>query len=180
MSTPPGQNPYTYSPYGNPYPARSDSAPAVRRPRLLIVAPLLMLLASLPFLFLGAFFLLGPVDSLVQEVLASPRMQQAGATADLVVSAIRILGGLLLVIAVLYLLAGFLAVAGRNWARIVAGVFTVGFALLLVAALVASGGAIDTVTVSSVLLILILGAVGVLFSPGASAWYAARRRALPD
>ncbi len=172
MSTP---DPYAYSPYGNPYPALPDHQSRVRRPRLLVVAPLLMLLASLPFLFLGGFFLLAPLDNLVQEVLSSPRMQEAGATAGLVVSAVRIFGVVMLAVVVLYLLSGFLAFAGRNWARIVAGVLTVGFALLLVAALVASGGAIDTITVAGLLLILILGAVAILFSPGASAWYAARR-----
>ena len=175
MSTPPGQNPFAYSPYGSPYPAASDTAPPVRRPRLLVVAPLMMFLASLPFLFFGVFFLLAPLDGLVQEVLASPRMQEAGATAGLVVSAVRILGGILLAVSVLYLLSGFLAFAGRGWARIVTAVFTVGFALLLMAALVMSGGAIDTITLACVLLVLILGAVAILFSPGASAWYAARR-----
>ena len=175
MSTPPGQSPHTYSPYGTANSASPGPRPAEPRPRLLIVAPLLMLLASLPFLFFGAFFLLAPLDGLTAEVLASPRMQEAGATADLVASAIRIFGGLLLVVAVLYLLAGWLAFAGRNWARIATGVFTAGFALLLVAALVASGGAIDTITLASVLLILILLAAAILFSPGASAWYAGRR-----
>ena len=99
------------------------------------------------------------MDNLAAEVLASSRMQEAGATTDLVVSAVRIFGGILLVIAVLYVLAGFLAFAGRNWARIVTAVFTAGFAIVLAAALVASGGAIDTIALASVLLVLILGAV---------------------
>jgi hypothetical protein len=176
VSTPPGQNPYAYSPYGSPYPAAGqDPAPPVRRPRLLIVAPLLMLVASLPFLFFGGFFLLAPLDGLVQELLSSPRMQQAGASADLVILAGRILGGIMVAVAVLYLLSGFLAFAGRNWARIVTAVFTVGFALLLMAALVASGGAVDTITLTSVLLILIVAAAAILFSPGANAWYTSRR-----
>jgi len=84
-------------------------------------------------------------------------------------------GGILLVIAGLYVVAGFLAFAGRNWARIVTAVFTAAFAIVLAAAVVGSGGAIDTITLASVLLILILGAVAILFSPGGSAWYAARR-----
>jgi hypothetical protein len=175
VSTPPGQNPFAYSPYGSRYSAATDAAPTVRRPRLLVVAPLLMFLASLPFLFFGGFLLLAPLDGLVQGVLSSPRMQEAGATANLVVSAVRILGGVLLAVSVLYLLFGLLAFAGRSWARVVAAVFTVGFALLLMAGLVASGGALDTITLASVLLVLILGAVAILFSPGASAWYAARR-----
>ena len=102
-------------------------------------------------------------------------MQEAGATRELVVSAVRILGGLLLGVAGLYLVFGFLAFAGRNWARIAAGVLTVGFTFLLIAALVAGGGAIDTIVLAVVLLVLILGAAAILFSPGASAWYAARR-----
>jgi hypothetical protein len=175
VSTPPGQNPYAYSPYGSPYPAATDAAPPVPRPRLLVVAPLMMFLASLPFLFFGVFFLLAPVGGLVEGVLSSPRMQEAGATADLVGTAVRIIGGLLLAVSVLYLLSGFLAFAGRSWARIGTAVFTAGFALLLMAALVASGGAIDTITLASLLLVLILGAVAILFSPGANAWYASRR-----
>ena len=103
-------------------------------------------------------------------------MQQAGATEALVVSAMRMLGGVILAVAVLYLVFGFLAFAGRNWARIAAAVLTVGFAFLLIAGLVASGGAVDTIAArESVLLVLILGAAAILFSPGVNAWYAARR-----
>ena len=127
MSTPAGQNPYAYSPYGGtPHAGGPGPRRTVPRPRLLVAAPLMMLLASLPFLFFGVFFLLAPVDNLVQEVLAGPRMQEAGATTDLVLAAIRIFGGVLLAIPLLYLLAGFLAFAGRNWARIVMGVFRPG------------------------------------------------------
>ena len=56
-----------------------------------------------------------------------------------------------------------------------AAVLTAGFALLLVAGLVASGGAVDTIAFAGGLLLVISGAVAVLFSPGANAWYAARR-----
>jgi hypothetical protein len=173
-------DPYAYSPYGKPYPALPEHVPSVRRPRLLVVAPALMVLAALPFLLFGALFVAAPVDAIAQEVLASPNMQQAGATKELVVSAMRILGGIIFVVALLYVVFGFLAFIGRNWARIVAAVLTAGFALLLMAGIVASGGAVDTITLASVLLVLVVGAVAILFSPGANAWYAARRRALPD
>jgi hypothetical protein len=173
-------DPYAYSPYGKPYPALPEHVPGVRRPRLLVVAPVLMVLAALPFLLFGALFVAAPVDAIAQEVLASPSMQQAGATKELVVSAMRILGGIVLGVAVLYLVFGFLAFVGRSWARIAAAVLTGGFALLLMAGIVASGGAVDTITLAFVLLLLIVGAVAILFSPGANAWYAARRRALPD
>jgi hypothetical protein len=168
-------DPYAYSPYGKPYPALPEHVPAVRRPRLLVVAPVLMALAALPFLLFGALFVAAPVEAIAQEVLASPNMQQAGATKELVVSAMRILGGIILGVAVVYLVFGFLAFAGRNWARIAAAVLTAGFALLLVAAIVMSGGALDTITLAFVLLLLVVGALVILFSPGANAWYAARR-----
>jgi hypothetical protein len=102
-------------------------------------------------------------------------MQQAGATEALVVSAMRILGGVILAVAVLYLVLGFLAFAGRGWARIGTAVLTVGFTLLLIAGLVASGGAIDTIALAVGLLVLISVAAAILFSPRANAWYAARR-----
>jgi hypothetical protein len=174
----PQQNPYSYNPYGSssPYPAAPAPQP-VRRPGLLVVGLLLEILAALPFLFLGAFFLFAPLtaNNVPPELLNSPRLQQAGATADLIISAMRLIGGIVLAFAVLYLLFGILAFAGRNWSRIILTVLTVGFALLLVAGLVASGGAVDTMSVSGVLLILVLGAVAILFSPGANAWYASRR-----
>ena len=173
MSTP---DPYAYSPYGAPYPAPPDRGlHTVPRPRLLVLAPVLMVLAALPFVLFGVFFLAAPVDTLAQEVLASPTLAQAGATQALVVSAMRILGGVVLAVAVLYLVLGFLAFAGRGWARITVAVLTGGFALLLIAALVASGGAIDTIALAVGLLALILGAAAILFSPGVNAWYAARR-----
>ena len=173
MSAP---DPYAYSPYGSPYPAAPPAqAPSAPKPRLLVLAPVLMVLAALPFLVFGALFVAAPLDTVAQDVLASPNMQQAGATKELVVSAIRVLGGVVLGVALLYLVFGFLAFAGRSWARITVAVLTVGFVFLLMAALVLSGGAIDTITLASGLLLLILGAVAILFSPRANAWYAARR-----
>jgi hypothetical protein len=176
---PGSQNPNAYNPYnpyGSPYPAAPGPEP-VRRPGLMVVALVLMILAALPFLLLGAVFLLAPLNAgnIPPEILSSPRLQQAGATADLIITAMRIFGGVMLASAVIYLLFGILAFVGRNWARILIAVLTVGFALLLVAGLVASGGAVDTISVSGILLVLILGAVAILFSPGANAWYAYRR-----
>ncbi len=190
MSTPqypgqpyPGQNPYAYNPYGanpygSPYPAAPTPQP-VRRPGLMVLSLVLMIIASLPFLFIGAALLLIPLtaSSIPAELLNSPRLQEAGATPELLIAAARVGGGVVLAIAVVYLLFGILAFAGRRWARIVTTILTVGFALLLVAGLVGSGGAVDTISLSAVLLVLILGAVAILFSPRANAWYAYRRSA---
>jgi len=168
-------DPYAYSPYGSPYPAPPEHHPSAPKPRLLVVAPVLMVLASLPFLLFGALFVAAPVNAIAQDVVASPNMQAAGAIQELVVSAMRTLGAVILVVALLYLVLGFLAFAGRNWARITVAVLTVGFVFLLMAGLVVSGGAVDTITLACGLLVLILGAVAILFSPRVNAWYAARR-----
>ncbi|HEY0814795.1 MAG TPA: hypothetical protein VGE11_16080 [Pseudonocardia sp.] len=186
MSTPqfpgqswPGQpNPHTYNPYGSPYPpAPAPDPQPLRRPGLVVLSLVLMVIAALPFLVIGVALLLIPLNagSLPSELVNSPRLQEAGATPELLVSATRIVGGVLLGVAVIYVLLGLLAFAGRNWARIAAAILTAGFALLLVAGIVGSGGAIDTVSISAVLLVMILGAVAVLFSPRANAWYAYRR-----
>ncbi len=115
MSAP---DPYAYNPYGSPYSAAPpEPEPAAPKPRLLVVAPVLMVLASLPFLLFGTLFVAAPVDAIAQDVVASPNMQAVGV----------------------------------------------------------SGGAVDTITLACGLLVLILGAVAILFSPRVNAWYAARR-----
>ena len=179
MSSPqhPGSaQPYAYSPYGSAHSAPVGPAP-VPRPGLMVLSLVLMIVATLPFLSLGLLFLVVPLtaDSLPPEVLNSPRLQQAGATPELLISAFRLVGGIVLVAAVLYLLFGVLAFSGRNWARIVTAVVTTGFALLLAAILVASGGAVDTVAIACLLLVVLLGAAAILFAPRVNAWYAHRR-----
>jgi hypothetical protein len=149
----------------------------VRRPGLMVLSLVLMIVAALPFVVFGAVLLLIPLNAanIPSEVLNSPRLQQAGATPELLITAMRLVGGVVLAVAVLYLLFGILAFAGRNWARIITTVLTVGFALPLVLGLVVSGGAIDTISISGGLLVMIVAAVVILFSPRANAWYAYRR-----
>jgi hypothetical protein len=174
----PGQpNPYTYNPYDSPYPAAPPDPQPLRRPGLMVVSLVLMVIAALPFLVIGVALLLIPLNAgnIPAELANSPRLQEAGATPELLISATRIVGGVLLGVAVVYVLFGILAFAGRNWARIASAVLTVGFALLLVAGIIGSGGAVDTVAISAVLLVMIVGAAVVLFSPRANAWYAYRR-----
>src|SRR5436305_15299291 len=97
--------PYAYSPYGSPYyAAPPEPVPTAPRPRLLIAVPVLMVLAALPFLLFSALFVAAPVAGIVQEVLASPNMQAAGATEQLVVSAVRVLGGAVLGVAPPYVI----------------------------------------------------------------------------
>jgi hypothetical protein len=143
----------------------------------MVLSLVLMIVAALPFVVFGAVLLLIPLNAanIPSEVLNSPRLQQAGATPELLITAMRLVGGVVLAVAVLYLLFGILAFAGRNWARIITTVLTVGFALPLVLGLVAGGGAIDTISISGGLLVMIVAAVVILFSPRANAWYAYRR-----
>jgi hypothetical protein len=174
----PGQpNPYAYNPYGSPYAPPEPEPQPVRRPGLMVLSLVLMIIAALPFVAFGAGLLLIPLNAsnIPSAVLNSPRLQQAGATPELLITAMRLVGGVVLAVAVLYLLFGILAFAGRNWARITTTVLTVGFALPLVLGLVASGGAIDTIAISGGLLVVIVAAVVILFSPRANAWYAYRR-----
>ena len=65
-----------------------------------------------------------------------PALAEAGVTPDLLVSAVRVAGGLMAVLALLYVIFAVLAFRGRNWARILVTVMTVGFALLLLSGLV--------------------------------------------
>lgn len=179
MSTPqyPGRrDPYAYNPYGSASPPTLERHPS-RKPRSMVFSLVLMIVATLPFLVLGLLFLLTPLNAgnLPPEVLNSPRLQQAGATPELLIAAFRLVGGIVLVAALLYLFFGVLAFTGRNWARVVVAVLTGAFALLLVAALVASGGAVDTVAIAGLLLVVILGAAAILFSPRVGVWYARRR-----
>jgi hypothetical protein len=100
----------------------------------------------------------------------------AGVTAADLLSFIRIAGGLLAVLAALYVLFAVLAFTGRNWARIVVAVLTAGFALLMLAGLVqgASGGSNLGLTVA-ILAASVIGAV-LLFVPASREYYASRRR----
>ena len=168
--------PDTYSPYGSSYPTPVEPAPP-RRPGLVVLSLLLTILASAPFLGLGLLLLLVPLaaDTLPDELSENPRLLAAGATPELLISALRLVGGVMLAAALIYLLFGILAFAGRNWARISMAVLTVGFALLLVAGLVASGGAVDTVSTLGLVLVVLLGSLAILFSPRVNAWYAHRR-----
>ena len=73
--TPYAYNPYA-TPYGTPYPARARPG-AGAAARLMVVAPVLMMLAALPFLLFGALFRgRARRGQLAPEVLASPSMQR--------------------------------------------------------------------------------------------------------
>lgn len=179
--------PYTYnpygtppSPYGTPYPAGLDKpgVEKVPRPKIMIVALVLMLLAALPFLATGAILLLAPLrpDVLPPGLLDDPRLVEAGATPELVISAARVFAGVVLAFALIYIGSAVLAFQGRNWARILATVLTVGFVLLLVVSLLL--GATDVASIAFVLVIIaaIVGSVVILFLPDSARFFSAPRQ----
>lgn len=169
-----------YSPYGTSYPAgldRGDVAP-VARPWTMGLALGLLILSTLPFIAVGLILLLVPInaESLPPGLLDDPRLVQAGATPDLLISVFRVFGGVFLVLALLYVLFAVLAFQGRNWARIVLTILTVAFALVLIVGLVGGAGS-DVPSLLSLLGIIVasVGGVVLLFLRDANQYYARPR-----
>jgi hypothetical protein len=176
----PGQSPYGYSPYGSPGPAGFDQGhePPASRPGIMVLGLVLMVLASIPFLFGGLVGLFAPIDagSIPASVLNDPQLVAAGATPELVISAVRVVAGILVVMALIYVLFAVLAFRGRNWARILVTVLSVGFVLLLAASLAGgatSGGLLGFV---AFVVVAVVGGVVVLFLPDSNRFFAAPRR----
>jgi hypothetical protein len=176
----PAPQPYGYSPYGSPNPAGVDQgyvAPA-KRPGIMVLGLVLMILASVPFVFGGLVGLLAPLDgsTIPPGVLDDPQLVAAGATPELLVSLVRVVAGVFVVVALVYVLFAVLAFRGRNWARILVTVLSVGFILLLVASLVGgttSGGLLGFV---AFVVVAVVAGVVILFLPDSKLFFAAPRR----
>lgn len=174
----PGQ--YAYNPYSSsPYPAGlgdSQVQPA-RRPGIMVLSLVLLVLSTLVFLLVGVVFLAVPLDpATIAPVLArvDPTQQL---NPEQVILVIRIVGGVFAAFAALYILFASLAFTGRNWARIAVTVLTVGFVLLLVAGLV-SGGATDGISLAVLAAILVAAVAGtvILYLPDSRRYFANPRR----
>ena len=173
---------YAYNPYGG-YPAGQGSAagpPPPSRPGLMVLALIMQLLASLPFLFFGVALLVVPlngptVTSTLDQLKGDPRFSGTDITPELLTSLVRTVAVITLVAALVYLLLAVLSFTGRNWARIVLAIVSVGFVLLLLAALVTGGATADTLAVLGALVVLLAGSVVIAFLPAANAWYTHRR-----
>jgi hypothetical protein len=150
---------YPYNPYASQYPAGLDDAgpsPAPR-PGIMVLSLVLLILSALPFLVGGVLLLLLQLDAdtFPPEFGVDEALADAQLTFDTFLSAIRVVGAIMLVLALLYVTFAVLAFVGRNWARIVLTVMSVLFTLLLLLAVV--GGASDPV--SLIFTLLVLGAV---------------------
>lgn len=176
-----GGYPYNpYSPYGSPAGLGSKDVPPAERPAIMIVGLVLKILASLPFLAFGVLFLLAPLDAdtLPAEVLDNPQLVDAGVTIETVVGIVRAAGGVFVVLALLYIVFAVLAFTGRNWARIIVTVMTVGFTAFLLLGLTGGVAAADPASLAILLVLILLPVAGVviLFLPPSNAYFAAIRR----
>lgn len=170
-----------YSPYGpyTPPPAGLDKPAAPpRRPGVMTVGLVLQVLASLPFLAFGLLFLLVPLgpDILPPEVLDNPQLRDAGVTdVNLLVQALRLMGGVLAALAVIYVVLLVVGFTGRNWARILVAVMTAGFTVFLLLG-VTSAAATDPLGAVVLLAPVVLAVAGLVtwFLPAANQWYARR------
>jgi hypothetical protein len=173
-----GQGGYAYSPYGTPapYPAGLEDGGSADNPRpgVMVGALILLILSALPFLIVGALmaFAIG-TNVLPPEILNDPRFAEAGLTPDLVVSAVRLGGGVMTVVALLYLLFAVLAFRGRNWARVMVTVMTIGFALLLLSGLV-TGASGDAGSLGFLLAVVALcvGGTVLMYLPASTRFFA--------
>ncbi|WP_300008358.1 proline-rich domain-containing protein [Pseudonocardia sp.] len=178
---PAGGYPYNpYSPYGSPAGlGGKDTAPA-ERPTIMILGLVLKILAALPFLAFGVLFLLAPLDAntLPAEVLDNPQLADAGITTETVVGIVRVAGGIFVVLALLYIVFAVLAFTGRNWARIVVTVMTVGFTAFLLLGLTGGVSASDVTGLVVLLALILLPVAGVviLYLPASNAYFSAIRR----
>ncbi len=180
----PGPGPYgsdapVYSPYSTPYPAGLDTQPdePVGRPGIMMLALVLLILSTLPFLFSGIVLLLVPLtpDTIPPGVLDDPALVRAGATPELLVSALRAGGVVVLVLGLLYILMAALSFLGRNWARIVLTIMSTGSVLLLGFALVSGPGsdAASALLLGAILFLAVVGTI-LLFLPPSARYYARR------
>lgn len=187
----PGQygQPQPYNPYGQPgqYAGTPFSGPfggdaaaglgpdedkRVSRPGLMVLSLVLLILSTLPFLAAGALLLAAPLDASTIPPEYEQQLAQAGLTPETAVSALRGVAGVILVVAVLYLLFAVLAFMGRNWARIVLTVMTVGFTLLLLVSMFTGAGG-DTGSLVFILAVVAasVGGTIITFLPEPSRWY---------
>jgi hypothetical protein len=192
-----GQSPYgqpgqygqaqPYNPYGQPgqYGGTSwgaaagmgpDDTKPLRRPGIMVLALVLLILSSVPFLLAGAGLLALPLETGAIPPELEQQLQQAGFTPEMAISALRGVAVIILVLALLYVLFAVLAFLGRNWARIILTIMTVGFTLMLLAGTL-TGAAADPGSLVVVLVIAALSVGGtiIMFLPQPSRWFGSAR-----
>jgi hypothetical protein len=182
-----GQPPQ-YNPYGQPgqYAGTpfgveaaglgpGDAKP-LRRPGIMVLALVLLILSSVPFLLAGAGLLARQLDASVIPPEVEQQFEQAGITPEMAISFFRVFAVIMLVLALLYVLFAVLAFLGRNWARIILTIMTVGFTLMMLAVtLTGAAGDTGSLVVFLVIVALSVGGTIIMFLPGPSRWFGRAR-----
>lgn len=192
---PTAQQPPAYNPYGQEYPAVDQYPPGyappppARRTGGMVVALLLHVLASLPFLGGAALAVLAgaTLQTMVPAEQLAEFRQLTGFDPFALFYGLAIFVG---VVALVFLLLAILTFAGRGWARVLGTLMTVVFVLLtgfgVVTGLV-SGAAIDPtlggggelvggLLVSAAPALFALVGTILFFTSGANRFFASRRR----
>lgn len=151
-----------------------DAAP-VPRPRQVTTALVLLLIATLPFVLMGAAALFATVDDGLLNQTGIPRaeldamMAQAGMTLQALTVGIRVMGGVFLVLALGYAAVALVAHLGRTGARIALLVLTIVYGLPLLVLMA------PTLPLFAVAVLAVAGTgVWLLFSGPAKDWFASR------
>jgi hypothetical protein len=181
--------PYVYNPYADvSYPATypvppaglggDDPAPPARRPGVVHLALLLLVVAALPYLLIGLFGATAAGD--LTSAVPPGQLPPLAPGVDLA-QVVRAAALVMLGVAVVYLLLAVLAWTGRGWARALLAATTAGFALMVAASVAAAssqGLPMDGAGLLVLAFPVVLAAVGValLFGPAARAWFGRRRR----
>jgi hypothetical protein len=179
--------PQQYNPYGQPgqyggtpWGAAAGMGPEdtkpLRRPGIMVLALVLLILSSVPFLLAGAGLLALPLETGAIPPEVEQQLQQTGFTPEMAISALRVVAVIILVLALLYVLFAVLAFLGRNWARIILTIMTVGFTLMMLAGTL-TGAAGDTGSLVVILVIVALSVGGtiIMFLPEPSRWFGSAR-----
>jgi hypothetical protein len=128
-----------------------------------------------PYLGIGAILLVVPLDLSVvpPEIGLDEQLRQANLTPEDLVTALRVMAGTILVLALLYILFAVLAFLGHSWARIVVTIMTAGFTILmlLIAVSALMGGDIVSTVLALMPVALIVGGTVIMFLADSSRWF---------
>jgi hypothetical protein len=163
---------YAYSPY---QPGAFEPAPpTLRRPGTVIGALVVLVLSALPFLVFGVAGLFVPItqDMFPPELGLDALLTQYNVSFAEFLQAVRLIVGLVAVLALAYIGCAVAAFLGSRGGRIGVTVLTVIFVGFLLLNVVGAGSATAVVLVPA--LLAVLGVVLLFLRPSAD-WFASRR-----
>jgi hypothetical protein len=146
------------------------------RPRQVVTGLVLLLASTVPFLVMGITTMFVTVDDALLAESGVPRdqldqaMGQTGITMDQLTQLFRVMGGIFLVLALVYAALAVVAFLGRSGARLTVAILTAVYGLPLLLIMAAS------LPLFAVLVVAVASAgVVMLYSRPANEWYASRR-----